>query len=191
MSFTTGGLFQRESVKLAVLFLAFKDWNAVRDKVLSENSLQARTLSTSKRLCREIISRLKTLDSGEIDLVVHGSSQEQKYLLWIAVCRRYTFISEFAIEVVRERYISLQADLHYEDFDAFFNKKADLRDELDELRPASRNKLRQVLFKMLREADLLNANNNINGAQLNPRLLKSISRDACQAVLVFPTFDQT
>ncbi len=123
MSFTTGCLFHRESVQLAVLFLEFNDWNAVRDKVLSDNLLQARTLNTSKRVCREIISRLKTLDPREINLLVHSSAQEQGYLLWMAVCRRYKFIADFAVEVVRERYISLKTDLHYEDYDAFFNRK--------------------------------------------------------------------
>jgi hypothetical protein len=94
MSFTTGSLFYLESVKLAELFIALEDWNAVRNKVLSENLLQARTQNTSKRVCREIISRLKTLTPLEIDLLINGSPQEQTYLLWIAVCRRYKFINQ-------------------------------------------------------------------------------------------------
>ncbi|WP_039960780.1 BrxA family protein, partial [endosymbiont of Riftia pachyptila] len=69
MSFTTGSLFHRESVKLAALYFKLKDWNAVRDKVISENLLQARTLNTSKRVCREIISRLKKLNSSELELL--------------------------------------------------------------------------------------------------------------------------
>jgi hypothetical protein len=121
MSFTTGSLFYLESVKLAGLFVELNDWNAVRNQVLSENLLQARTQNTSKRMCREIISRLKTLAPREIDLLIHGSSKEQGYLLWIAVCRRYKFIADFAVEIIRERYLSLKTDLHYEDFDAFFN----------------------------------------------------------------------
>ena len=189
MSFTTGGLFQRESVKLAVLYLEFKDWNAVRDKVLSDNLLQARTLNTSKRLCREIISRLKTLGSHDLDLLVNATSQEQGYLLWIAACRRYKFIADFAVEVIRERYITLKANLNYEDFDSFFNRKSEWHVELDEIRPATRNKLRQVLFKMLREADLLAANNTIHAAMLSPRLLDAISQGRRQDLLMFPVFE--
>ena len=189
MSFTTGTLFHFESVKLAVLYVEFKNWNAVREKVLSENLLQARTLNTSKRVCREIISRLKTLSSSELDLLVGTNPQEQGYLLWLSVCRRYRFIADFAVEVVRERYIGLKSDLHYEDFDSFFNRKSAWHSELDEVRPATRNKLRQVLFKMLREADLLTENNMINTAILSPGLIDEISRSNRRDVLFFPAFE--
>jgi hypothetical protein len=189
MSFSTGGLFHAESVKLANLFLESRDWNSVRDNVISNNLLQSRTLSTSKRNCREIISRLKHLGPNELDLLVDGSPQEQGYLLWIAVCRRYRFIADFAIEVLRERYITLRSDLCHEDLDSFFNRKSEWHTELDEIRPATRNKLRQVLFKILREADLLTANNTINAAMLSPRLLDAIPRGCRRDVLFFPTFE--
>jgi len=35
MSFTTGGLFHRESVRLTSPYLAFRYWNSVRDKVIA------------------------------------------------------------------------------------------------------------------------------------------------------------
>lgn len=172
-----------------MLFLDLQDWNVVRGKVLSENLLQARTINSSKRICREVCSRLKTLDHKELYLLVHGTIQEQSYLLWLAVCRRYKFIADFAQEIIRERYITLKTDLHREDFDSFFNKKSEWHPELDEITSATRKKLRQVLFRMLREADLLTANNTINAAMLSPRLLKSISHENIQDILAFPTFE--
>lgn len=188
MSFTTGSLFHHESVKVAMLFSEFHDWNTVRDTVLSKNLLQARTLNTSKRVCREICSRLKTLYQSELDLLVHGTAQEQGDLLWLAVCRRYKFIADFSVEILRERYITLKADLHYEDFDSFFNKKSEWHEELDKIKPATRNKLRQVLFRMLREADLLTASNTINAAMLSPRFLSAISHENRQDIMIFPAF---
>jgi len=189
MSFTTGSLFHRESVKLATLYLTLSDWNAVRDDVIRKNILQARALNTLKRICCEVISRLKTLNARELDFLVDANHQEQGYLLWLAVCRRYKFIADFAFEVVRERYITLKADLSHEDFDSFFNRKSEWHSELDEVRPATRKKLRQVLFKMLREADLLTANNMINAAMLSPRLIDVISLANRRDVLYFPAFE--
>jgi hypothetical protein len=58
--------------------------------------------------------------------------------------------------------------------------------ELEEITPATQSKLRQVLFKILREADLLAANNIINAALLNPRLLDVIHRGSCRDVWYFP-----
>jgi len=186
MSFTTGGLFSRESATLAAVFSETGNWDTVRNKVLAENLLQTRTLSSAQRVCREVMTRLKTLNRNEMDLLVHGTTQEQSYLLWISVCRCYRFIADFAVEILRERYLGLKIDLHYEDFDSFFNKKSEWHPELDTIQPASRNKLRQVLFKILREAELLTANNTINAAMLSPRLLAAISSDGRRDVLFFP-----
>ncbi len=189
MSFTTGGLFHHESLNLAVLYLDIEDWNTVRQKVIAENLLQARTLNTSRRVCREIISRLKTLDAGELDLLVASNPREQGYLLWLAVCRRYRFIADFAVEVMRERFITLKTDLNYADFDAFFNRKSEWYAELDQLRSTTRNKLRQVMFKMLREADLLTANNMIKATMLSPGLVEVISHGNRRDVFFFPAFE--
>lgn len=189
LSFTSGGMCRRESVKLAELYLEHSDWSTVRDKVVAENLLQARTLNTLKRVCREVISRLKTLSRDELEYLVTGSHQEQAYLLWVAVCRRYRFIAEFAVEVLRERYITLKTDLAFEDFDTFFNRKSEWHLELDKISPTTKSKLRQVLFRMLKEADLLTSNNIINGAMLTPSMLQAIQQPGCRDLLYFPVFE--
>lgn len=189
MSFTTGGLFHRESLQLAMLFLEVRDWKVLRDRVLTQNLLQSRTLSTAKRIYQEIAARLQTLDLNELDLLVHGTLQEQCCLLWISICRRYAFIADFAVEVLRERYISLKSDLQCEDFDFFFNKKSEWHPELDALSASSRDKLRQVLFKMLREAELLTAEHKILPPMLTPRFINAITPERRQDIYLFPVFD--
>lgn len=189
MSFTTGSLFRQESVQVAALFLEYQDWNKVRDRVLSENLLQFRTMNTLKRVCREIFSRLKTLSPDELTLLVHSATQEQGYLLWLAICRRYKFIEDFAIEILRERYLTLKKDLPYEEFDAFFNKKSDWHERLNTIKPATKAKLRQTLFKMLREADLLTGNNIIQAAMLSPKLLRAVQQENKDSILIFPTME--
>lgn len=189
MSFTTGSLFHHESVELAALYLDLDDWDAVRGKVIAENLLQARTRSTLKRVCQEVISRLRTLSPGELEAIVEGSHQDQAYLLWLAVCRRYRFIADFAVEVLRERYISVKIDLTHEDFDSFFNHKSDWHLELEEITTRTRGKLRQVLFKMLREADLLADDNTILAAMLSPRLLGLFYQRRLRDIKYFPVFE--
>lgn len=189
-SFKTGnGLFGRESVNLASLYMELGDWNIVRDKVISENLLQFRTQNTLKRFCSEVISRLKTLSFDELRLLVEANPREQCYLLWIALCRRYSFIADFAVEVLRERYISLKFNLNYEDFDSFFNNKSEWHPELDRVRPRTRARMRQVLFRMLREADLLTVDNVINAAMLSPRLLEAMPNGKHRDLLFFPVFE--
>lgn len=189
MSFTTGGLFWNESLKLVSLYLEMGNWDTVRSKVCEQNILQARTINSLKRVTREIIPRLKTLNVNEIKLLNNASRQEQGYLLWLAICRRYRFIADFSIEVLHERYISLKTDLTYEDFDSFFNRKSEWHSELDEIQTTTRQKLRQVLFKMLREADLLTSKNNINPAMLSRDIIQAIAIENRQDILFFPVFE--
>ncbi len=189
LSLATGGLFHPESVLVTALYLELKDWQAVRDQVAAQNLLQARTQSSSARICREIVARLKTLNDPMLHLLVETHHQEQGYMLWLAACRRYRFVSDFAVDVLHERFTALKRDLNYEDFDAFFNRKSEWHPELDALRPDTRNKWRRVLFKMLREADLLTVNHSINAAPLSRRLIELISRDNVMELSYFPIFE--
>src|SRR5690606_1010690 len=106
-----------------------------------------------------------------------------------AVCRRYRFIAEFAQEVLRERYITLKADLNHEEYDAFFNRKSDWHPELESIKPITRNKLRQVLFRILREADLITDNHFINAAMLTPSFVHALQSGRRQDLLCFPIFE--
>jgi hypothetical protein len=105
-----------------------------------------RSIHSSESAVRSI-SRLRTLGPDELEFLVAASHQEQAYLLWLATCRQYRFIADFAVEVLRERYITLKNDLTHEDFDSFFNRKSEWHEELDRIAPATGSKLRQVLFK--------------------------------------------
>lgn len=111
MSFTTGGLFHRESVSVAARYLELGDWKAVRERVMADNLLQCRTVSTLTRVFREVVSRLMTCSREELEYLVRASRRDQGYLLWLAVCRRYGFIARFAVEELRERYITLKNGL--------------------------------------------------------------------------------
>ena len=189
LSFTTGALLYHESVKLAELYFDLGAWPTVRTQVLDQNLLQARTLSTAKKICREIISRLKLLTPDEMEILVDGTTQEQGHMLWLAVCKRYRFIFDFATEVLREKFLHLDLELTYEDYDTFFNAKAQWHDDLARLTETMQTKIRQVVFKMLREADLLTRDNTINPPMLTPRLVKAVCSGSQADIAVFPVSD--
>ena len=155
MSFSTGALFQQQSVILAELYADLGNWQSVRAKVLESNLLQARTKNTAQRVCREVISRLKRLTPDQLLTLSSGSSRDQGHILWAAVCKRYQFIHDFAVEVVHEKFLSMDLLLIQTDYDVFFNQKAEWHDEMERISESTRIKLRQVVFKMLREAELL------------------------------------
>jgi len=189
LSFTTGGLFSQESAMVAGLFLRNRDWLSTREQVQSDNLLQVRTASAALRISKEIVSRLELLTISELECIVDGSIRERSYLLWSATCRRYDFIRDFAVEVLREYFVSLRQELHLKDFDAFFNGKALWHEELDNTAPSTQNKLRQNLFRMLREADLISAQHVIQPAMLTPRLASLLAKQGREAFLIYPLSD--
>lgn len=186
MGFSSRGLYRTQSLKLVELYLQLQDWNAVRDHALKENVLQTRTASSAERSVGEILSRLKLLSREELTYLAGATNLEQGYLLWLAVCRRSQFIAEFAVEILRERFLSLNTELQYEDFDAFFHQKSTSHAELADIRTSTKKEQRQVLFRMMREADLLTRKNQIIEVHLSPGLYDLICQTDVRELEYFP-----
>lgn len=189
MSFTAGGVLHSESIRVAELYVVLRDWREVKDKALSENLLQTRTVSTAERVLREVIARLQKLSLDELIFLLQSSHQEQACMLWVAICRRYYFIYDFALEVLRERFVSLKGDVQPEEFDYFYNRKADMHPELEKITLQTRNKAKQVLFKMMREVNILDAMNRIYPVMLSHSFAQLISKSHREDLLLFPIFE--
>lgn len=189
MSFTTGGLFYIDSLKALELYRSLMDWETVRDRLVSENLLQARTQSSAVRISREICQRLATLTEKQLTLLESGSPQEQRYLLWVAVCKRYPFIREFMGDAVRERFLKLDMQISATDFDIFFAEKAESNAQLERLSPSTRAKLRQVLFKIMREAEIIAKDQRLLPALPTRALVDALVDDDPRLLAMLPIMD--
>ncbi len=187
LSFTTGALLAREGALLAPLYVEIRDWEQVRDRAVADNLLQARTHRTGVRLVRETVKRLSVLTDREVELMEELTAPERGHLMWVAACRRYALIGEFAEEVVRERFLLLASTLQYGDFDTFLRSKAVWHDELATIKDSTMYKLRSNLFKMLMEAELLSVSGHIIPSVLSERIAALLSERAPSDVRFFPT----
>ena len=104
----------------------------------------------------------------------------------MATCRAYRFIREFALEVIRERYLSYQLDLPLQTFDILFDAKAEWDDGLASLSTSTRRKLRQIMFRMLREAGVISEEDRVQSAILSPRLKNMIQERNPNELALFP-----
>ena len=104
----------------------------------------------------------------------------------MATCRAYRFIREFAIEVIRERYLSYQLDLPLETFDILFEAKAEWNEGLAELSRTTQLKLRQIMFRMMREAGIISEDDRIQTAILSTRLQEMIQEQNPGELAIFP-----
>lgn len=177
MSFTVGGLFYQETISAADLYIKSNDWANVREEILSTNLFQARTSNSLERICREVLSRLKLLSPEQLKIIQDGSRQEQLQILWIAVCKRYSFIRDFAVEVIREKFLLMDYSLTKEDYTIFFDTKAEWHGELEKLKDSTKKKLKQVLFRILREAEITSEMNIILPAILTQRVARALFPD--------------
>ncbi|WP_440714150.1 DUF1819 family protein [Gordonia sp. FQ] len=187
LSFTSGGLLTREGEVVAATYLDSPDWATARARVVDDNLLQARTASSLIRVARETAQRLAALTDLEIEVLVGGSPTEQQHLMWTAACRRYTLIGDFAEEVLRERFLLMTPTLRADHFDRFIAGKTLWHPELDRLKQSTRQKLRQTLFRMLREAGLRTDAGDIVPAVISARVAEVLDRREPSDIRFLPT----
>jgi hypothetical protein len=190
MSFTTAALLHRESIIVAELYAELKDWTLVKNRVLEENLMQVKRARSSLNFYREVQSRLVLLTEDQFEYLLNASRDGQLHMLWVAVCKRFPFIGEFASEVIREKYLRLDFHVGREDYDVFFNAKAAWDERLERLTEKTKGKQRPMVFAMLREAELLTPDGFIISPSLDDRFLTLIKEDSPALLAIFPVSDQ-
>lgn len=187
LSFTSGALLAREATVVAPLYLRERDWSRVREMIRDGNLLQSRTVSSGFRLAREVAQRLATLSDDELEMLIDATATERGHLMWVAACRRYSLIGDFAEEIVRERFLLLTPTLDYDDFDSFVHGKSLWHSELAELKDSTIQKLRSTVFRMLTEAGLLSERGDILHAVLSDRVVDLLDARTPSDVRFLPT----
>lgn len=183
LSFTVGGLLADQGQTVAALLvetLLHVDGNAekqspiddatelgkqaamVRQQAIDENVLHVRTRSANVRTVREVLKRLSALTWQELRHLANCDSPlpDRQALMWVAMCRYYAVVGEFANEVLHEHFLVGAPTLTYDDYDRFMLGKALWHPEIEELSISTVAKLRANVFKALFEANLLNKANN-------------------------------
>ncbi len=130
---------------------------------------------------------MSALADREIEMLSDATASERGHLMWVAACRQYDLIGEFAEEVLRERFLTLAGTVSHDDYDSFYRTKAMWHEELDAVSSATYKKLRQVLFRMMVEAGLLTPDGAIEPVLLSARITASLAASTPSEVRFFPT----
>ncbi|MGO7398521.1 DUF1819 family protein [Rhizobium ruizarguesonis] len=187
MSFSIGGLMVNESIALARQCRPQETWPNARGRLVSEGISSFPKLASKTRVLREVFDRISQLTQAERAFLLEDADRfEQQALIWLSVCRTYDFVREFAIEVIDERFLSWRLDLGHEAFDRFLAEKADVDTSLSQLSPTTCAKLRQVLFRILRESGVLSAEGRIQQIWLSTRIKTLIQEHCPEDIRVFP-----
>ncbi len=186
LSFTAGALLYHESITVAETYRKTNDWSSAQTQVLDRNLLQSRIKSTSTRKLREICKRLANLTTNQIELLVLGSRAEQNMLLWLACCKRYQLIGEFAKELLREKFLKLDFSISALDVEQFMKGKSLWHDELEQVTENTIEKLQTVILRMLRESELISTENIILPKLFSQNLVRVIAEDDIEQFAFFP-----
>ncbi|WP_421994597.1 DUF1819 family protein [Roseococcus sp.] len=187
MSFATGSLLINESVEVARLHAPGEAWEDTICRALAEGVTSLPKAASRRRTLREIVNRLSCLNEEERQFLVERADRdEHAALLWVATCRAYRFVREYAREVVCERHLSHRLDLPLETFGHLLEAKAEWDAGLAAIAPATAHKLRQILFRMMREASVIDEDKRILTANLSGSLRALLRRTAPADLAVFP-----
>lgn len=185
--FTAASLLYRDSVLLAQLYLEHRDWEKVKQAVFQNNLLQIRTFAAQKRIYSEAYTRVKPLSEEAMDILANGTREEQCQIIWYAICRKYDFIREFALEVMAEKVKRKENEISLADFNLFFNTKAEIYEKLAGIAEGSRKKMQSNLFRMLCSAGITDSEMKFRLMILSPRVRELIIKEGVLSPAIFPS----
>ncbi len=113
--------------------------------------------STGKRMLSEFNKRLSFLTTEEISLLLDDDLIAQKQMAYLSVCKAYGFIRDFVVEVLREKILVFDYEITDGEYLSFYRRKADLHPEMDNLTPITQKKVKQVTFKILEQAEIIDS----------------------------------
>ncbi len=131
--------------------------------------------ATGNRLFKEMTKWFQTLTPFQKRLLLEGSYKVQNEITFIAACKYFDFIRDFVIEVVREKYLVYDYHISNGDYISFFRRKAENRPEMDKLTEVTQKKVKQVTFKILEQAGLIN---NVKSKMIQPQIIEPETREA-------------
>ena len=184
LSFGTGNAYINESNLILKKYLENKDWKETEKYSIENNILNTNNLGSAKRIFREISLRLKSLSNEEQEFFIRSNYVDQSILIWISICRTYRFIGDFSSMIILEKFNSYQLELDYNDFNFFYEKQKVFHEELNLLKDSTRKKLRQVIFRIMKDLNIISKTLEIT--PLFPSIeLKEISKSTKKDLKLF------
>jgi hypothetical protein len=142
---------------------------------------------TNQRQFQELRIRLSTLTNEEIEVLADGDLNDKKCITLLALCKSYRFVLDFVVEVVREKALIYDFEIRESDYNTFVNRKIYDHPELEQLSETTKNKIKQVLFRIFAEVGLIdNARSRvIQHILIAPRVNNIVSSDNPELLKIF------
>lgn len=167
-SFTGASALIAETLVIAEEYIRLKDWKAVAKSLLDNNLLNKVKQATFKREFSEIKKRLSLLTQDQLQLMIQGSLDDAKAMILLSLVKAYSFLRDFIVEVIRNKYLLFDTVVSEIDYIKFVNTKSLSHNELNAITEVTAKKVKQVIFKLLEQVGIITQAKN--GSILKPIL---------------------
>jgi hypothetical protein len=124
---------------------------------------------TGGKMFSEMKKRIANLTPLEVEILLQGDLVAQRQMAFLSICKTYGFIRDFVVEVLFEKMLVFDYQITDGEYLSFFRRKAELHPEMDKLTEITQSKIRQVIFKMMEQAGIIN---HVKTKVLLPQLLE-------------------
>uniref|UniRef100_UPI00404856AF DUF1819 family protein n=1 Tax=Aliarcobacter sp. TaxID=2321116 RepID=UPI00404856AF len=178
-SYTAATLMLHETDEVMKKYLEYKDWDKVKNLVVEDNIMQKQSVSSRKRVFAEIKRRIESLTSQQLEYVNEANSSDIRNLIFLSILKTYRFIYEFMTEVISKKVLMFDYKILNSDYETFFESKKYAVEQLENITEATQYKLKQVLFRILEEAMIIDntKSKNILKPYLSGEVIELIVKD--------------
>ena len=178
-SYTAATLMLHETNEVIQKYLEYKDWDKVKTIVIEENIIQKQSVSSRKRVFTEIKRRIESLTLNQLEYINEANSSDIRNLVFLSIIKTYKFIYEFMAEVISKKVLMFDYKILNSDYETFFESKKYAVEQLENITEATQYKLKQVLFRILEEAMIIDntKSKNILKPHLSSEVIELILKD--------------
>jgi len=153
-SFTAGSLLLEETSRI-IDYIINDTIEEKKKEIITNNAIKINSESARKRVLQEIRKRKRAVNPVVWKRFAVSNQSEQKILLFYVCLKTYTLLYDFQKEVVLENWKNMKRELDERDVELFLERKSYEHPEIDEWTDSTRDKVVQVVIRLLKEAGLL------------------------------------
>ncbi|MED3907429.1 DUF1819 family protein [Geobacillus thermodenitrificans] len=191
--FTAEHLYRNEMKIIVHLQLQGLSKEEIKKKVFEENLLHCRSEAAIKDLFPRVYRRAEVLDQQLKFFLIHGARSDQNALLLYAFLKHFTFPRDFVLEVIHYNMKKFKSTVTEGNIRTFFEEKEQQYEQVRNWTDKTKYKLKQVMLKIIVDAELLKKNGNeyeIKPIPLSRELRDYVERNSAYRDLLILTLNE-
>ncbi len=154
VSFTAGSLLLDETNRI-LKYILNDELELKKEEIIKKNIIKINSESARKRVLQEIRLRARKVNKSLWGKFANASLKDKKILLFYVVVKTYPILSDFVKDVIIDKWKSLKLDIADREIEVFLDKKSSEHPEIEDWSESTREKVIQVIKRIMKEAGLL------------------------------------